>query len=152
GGPRVRVFDGLALSQGRVVEKASFYAFEPSFRGGGYVAVGDLFGQGYGDVIFGAGPGGGPHVAVFDGRSFAPVANFFNREESFAGGVRVAARDLDPLPDGRATLITGDGPGADPANFGEPSRVRLYEAPRAGAALPLTPDAVFTPFADFTGG
>src|SRR5207302_7170174 len=57
----------------------------------------------------------------------SPVLNFYNREATFAGGVRVAARDLDPTPDGRATLITGDGPGADPANFGDPSRVRSEE-------------------------
>jgi uncharacterized repeat protein (TIGR01451 family) len=152
GGPRVRVFDGLSLSQGKIVEKASFFAFDPAFRGGGYVAVGDLFGQGYGNIIFGAGAGGGPHVAVFDGKSFTPVLNFYNGDSTFSGGVRVAARDLNPIPDGRATLITGDGPGADPAKFGTPSQVRMYNAPAGSKTLPATPDVEFTPFPDFTGG
>jgi hypothetical protein len=66
--------------------------------------------------------------------------------------VRVAARDLDQAPDGRATLIAGDGPGANPADIAHPSHVRLYSAPADGAPLPLTPDLMFTPFPDFTGG
>jgi hypothetical protein len=80
------------------------------------------------------------------------VANFFNREESFSGGVRVAARDLDSIPDGRATLITGDGPGLSPTDFSNPSQVRLYSVPGVGAKLPLTPDKTFAPFPDFNGG
>ena len=43
GGPRITVFDGVNFS---VV--ADFFAFEASFRGGAYVAVGDLTGDGVG--------------------------------------------------------------------------------------------------------
>src|SRR5206468_709467 len=62
GGPHVKVFDGVTLA----VEQ-SFFAYDASFRGGVYVAAGDLDIQGHADIITGAGGGGGPHVKVFDG-------------------------------------------------------------------------------------
>ncbi|HEX4612956.1 MAG TPA: VCBS repeat-containing protein [Urbifossiella sp.] len=87
GGPRVRVFDGKT---GDVV--ADFFAFEGSFRGGVYVAAGDVNRDGHADIIVGAGEGGGPVVRVFDGSNPAGMLNqFFAFEPNFRGGVRVAA-------------------------------------------------------------
>ena len=62
GGPHVRVFDGAT---GAVVRE--FFAYDPSFTGGVFVAAGDVDGDGKADVITGAGAGGGPHVKVFSG-------------------------------------------------------------------------------------
>src|SRR5207244_1839112 len=62
GGPHVKIFDGAT---GDVI--ASFFAYDPGFRGGVNVAAGDVNGDGKADIITGAGPGGGPHVKVFDG-------------------------------------------------------------------------------------
>ena len=129
GGPRVAVYDGRTVAAGlpqRVVW--DFYAFTPNFAGGTYVAVGDLNGDGYGDVIAGAGEGGGPHVRAFSGRSLTRgvatdvVANFFAGDPNARRGVRVAAADTDG--DGRAELITGPAPGTD-------GTVRVY----AGSAF-----------------
>jgi photosystem II stability/assembly factor-like uncharacterized protein len=67
-----------------------FLAFDASFRGGVRVAMGDVNQDGRDDIICGAGPGGGPNVRVFDGRTFAMIRDFFAFDAKFAGGVFVA--------------------------------------------------------------
>ena len=74
GGPHVRVFSGAGLPA--LVERASFFAYDPAFRGGVRVAVGDTNGTGRLDIVTGAGPGGGPHVRVFTGGGVPLPINF----------------------------------------------------------------------------
>src|SRR5207248_2258175 len=107
GGPRVTVLD---RATGAVVR--DFFAFDPSFHGGVRVALADLTGDGTPDVIAAAGPGGGPHVKVFDGATGAVVREFFAYGAGFTGGVFVAAADLNG--DGTPDIITGAGPGGGP--------------------------------------
>lgn len=85
GGPHVKVRDGATG-----VEVASFYAYGPSFTGGVNIGVGDVTGDGRADLVTGAGPGGGPHVKVFDGRSMTEAQSYYAADHSFAGGVSVA--------------------------------------------------------------
>lgn len=63
GGPIVRIFnfDGRLLGQ--------FNAYNPGFRGGVNLAVGDVNSDEKDEIITGAGPGGGPHVRVFNDRA-----------------------------------------------------------------------------------
>jgi hypothetical protein len=66
----------------RVVDPAtgadrSFLPYFPTFAGGVHVAMGDVNGDGVLDIISGPGPGGGPHVQVFDGATLSPLASFF---------------------------------------------------------------------------
>ncbi|MFN4259069.1 MAG: FG-GAP-like repeat-containing protein [Gemmataceae bacterium] len=107
GGPHVRVFSGKDGSQ-----IANFMAYAPTFAGGLFVAVGDVNGDGYADIITGPDAGGGPHVKVFSGKDGTLLMNFFAYHPTFTGGVRVAAGDLDG--DGKADIITGAGPGGGP--------------------------------------
>ena len=72
GGPHVRVLSGADGS-----ELASFFAYDPAFTGGVAVATGDVNGDGHADIITGAGPGGGPHVMVFDGVTNSVIYSFF---------------------------------------------------------------------------
>jgi hypothetical protein len=114
GGPRVRVFDGNEF-----VPLADFFGIDdPNFRGGARPAVGDVNGDGAGDLIVAAGFGGGPRVAGYDGRSLAtgqPVkvfADFFAFEQTLRNGAFVVAGDLDG--DAFADVIAGGGPGGGP--------------------------------------
>ena len=115
GGPRVRVFDGATFTQ-----LADFFGIDdPAFRGGARANVGDVTGDGVGDLLVAAGFGGGPRVAVFDGRSLVagkftskPFGDFFAFEDTLRNGVYVAAGDFDG--DGKAELVVGAGPGGGP--------------------------------------
>jgi hypothetical protein len=107
GGPHVKVFDGNTFAEIR-----SFFAYDASFRGGVYVAAGDLNNDGFDDIITGADQGGGPHVRAFSGTNLAQLQSFFAYGSAFLGGVRVAAGDVDG--DGHDDIITGAGPGGGP--------------------------------------
>ncbi|MFO0796199.1 MAG: tandem-95 repeat protein [Gemmataceae bacterium] len=121
GGAHVKVISGAALarlgnlSDGQVNPGAvigSFFAYDPSFRGGVNVAAGDVNGDGRADVITAAGAGGGSHVKVFSGLGGPILQSFFAYGASFTGGVNVAAGDVNG--DGRADVITGAGLGGGP--------------------------------------
>lgn len=132
-GPHVRVFDG---SSGAVIH--SFFAFDPSFSSGVYVAAGDINNDGFDDIVTGAGAGGGPHVRVFDGSSQAELSSFFAYSTGFTGGVRVAAGDVNN--DGYDDIITGAGSGAG-------GHVKVFDG---STGLETQSFLAFTP--SFTGG
>jgi hypothetical protein len=105
--PTVEVFDGASLLKGQAVKLKSFNAYDPSFRGGVYVAA-----EGGGTVqnfiITGAGPGGGPHVRMFDYGTLKVLRQFYAYDPHFAGGVRVAGGPYS------GAIVTGAGPGGGP--------------------------------------
>ncbi len=107
GGPNIKVFNPYT---GQLL--LSFYAYDPSFTGGVYVAVGDVFGNGYDDIITGAGYGGGPNVKVFDGKTGQLVLSFYAYDSAFTGGVTVASADV--FGTSYDDIITGAGPGGGP--------------------------------------
>lgn len=104
GGPHIKVFDGVTRA-----EIASFFAFDPAFRGGASVAAYDVDGDGSVKIVVGAGPGGGPHVRVFSGIGHTLVKEFYAYDPSFTGGVFVAIGDVGL--NGRVDIITGAGAG-----------------------------------------
>lgn len=112
GGPHVRTFDS-AGNPG-----ASFFAYDPAFRGGVNVAGGDINGDGVDEIITGAGPGGGPHVQIFTGGG-NNLGGFFAFDPGFRGGVTVATADVDG--NGVDEIIAGAGPGGGP-------HVRVFRA------------------------
>jgi hypothetical protein len=158
GGPHVRVFDGRELfSFDRVVELFGLMAYDPGFRGGVFVASADIDGDGASDIITGAGPGGGPHVKVFNGRG-ALLASFMAYDPDFRGGVTVAAEDLNgdngdnglTQPrftggPGDAEIVTGAGPGGGPH-----VKVFDYRPGQPGGAEPIASLMAYDP--DFRGG
>ncbi len=88
GSPTVRVFDRLGAQQ------SQFLAYASSFTGGVEVATGDVDGDGTPEIVTGAGPGGGPHVRIFD-KNGTVKAQFFAFDTTYRGGVRLTAADLD---------------------------------------------------------
>lgn len=117
GGPRVRVLDGATNFQSALYD---FYAFAPGFTGGVNVSGSDFNGDGYDDIIVGAGAGGGPAVAIFDGKTGNRLTQFYAYDSAFRGGVTVAAGDIDGS--GFESLITGPGAGGGP-------QVRTWQNP-----------------------
>ncbi|MFM7096621.1 MAG: FG-GAP repeat domain-containing protein [Gemmataceae bacterium] len=133
GGPEVRIFDGANLNLLR-----SFYAYAEDFTGGVSVASIDFNNDGILDLVTGAGPGGAPHVKVFDGATNAIISQWYAYPTSFTGGVFVAAGDIGN--DGNIEVVTGAGPTGAPV-------VAVWN-PFTGALL-----SQFMAYAeDFTGG
>ena len=93
------------------------------------MALGDVNGDGTVDLITGAGPGGGPHVRVLSGTDLRELHSFFAYAPGFAGGVSVAAGDING--DGRTDIITGAGSERRLAR----SRVQRQGSSRAGQFL-----------------
>lgn len=100
--PEVRIWSASFNDSSR------FSAFEPTFAGGGFVATGDVDGDGKDDIVVGAGPGRNADVRVFrqDGTQ---TGSFVAYAGGFRGGVRVAVADTDA--DGKDEIITAPGPG-----------------------------------------
>jgi hypothetical protein len=113
GGPHVKVFDGAALLNGLTRELYSFSAYGPAFRGGVNIAVADVTGDGFADIVTGAGQGGGPHVKVFDGATGQMARSIMAFDPDFRGGVNVAAGYVLGYS-GLADIVTAPGPGGGP--------------------------------------
>ncbi|MDZ4241863.1 MAG: M23 family metallopeptidase, partial [Candidatus Omnitrophota bacterium] len=112
GGPHVRVFSpkGFVVSQ--------FFAYPEQFRGGVDVAAASSTKTSPAMIITGAGPGGGPHVRVFN-RFGTVLSQWFPYHESFRGGVRVYAGNAVGKSSSAPEIITS------PASRGGPD-FRLY--------------------------
>ncbi len=89
GGPHVRVFskDGAPLIGG-------FFAFDPSFRSGARIAIGNVDGDKEKEIIVGAGPGKVPRVRVFD-KDGRLKQEFDAYDSEMREGIMVIAADLD---------------------------------------------------------
>jgi len=96
----IKVFSG---ADGSLLK--SLQVFEPTFRGGLTLAVGDLAGTGTSQVVVGAGFGGGPRVSVWDAKANVIAQNYFAHDPSRRGGVEVAVTDLEV--GGKLQVLTG---------------------------------------------
>jgi hypothetical protein len=137
GGPRVQAFR-LDTGTGGFDVLANFFPYEDSFRGGVLVAAGDANNDGITDIVTGTGIGGGPRVQVFDGKSIAPLYNFFAYESQFRGGVFASIGDVDG--DGVNDVLTGTGVGGGPV-------VKVFKQDALRAARTPEPGPVLSFFA-----
>ena len=67
----------------------SLFPYGAGFGNGVRVAIADRNADGRLDIVTGAGPGGAPHVKVFDGLSLDELDSFFAYEPTVTGGVFV---------------------------------------------------------------
>ena len=132
-GPRIVVLNGIDGSQ-----LASFFAFAPGFKGGVTVATADFNGDGFGDIVIGAGAGGSSHVKVIDGRTFQDLQSYFAFSRDYAFGVSVAAGDVNG--DGHPDVLVGAGAGGS-------SQYRVFDGVTGGL---IRDGMAFSP--EFTGG
>ncbi|QGJ70725.1 Hypothetical protein PBC10988_24230 [Planctomycetales bacterium 10988] len=106
GGPHILVFSGTtgsALS----VPATNFYAYDPSFLGGVYIASGDIDNDGLDDIITAPGSGLEPRVKVFSSDDASLLQNFYAYDPSFTGSVRVGSADINR--DGYDDILTVPG-------------------------------------------
>jgi hypothetical protein len=141
--PEVRVFN---LASGSPVQYAHFMGSASKFKGGLYVAVGDVNGDGRGDVITGQGNGGDGEVRVFSGTTLRntggpTLLGMYSPFPGFHGDVRVAA--VVPIPAGHDDILIAAGAGG-------PGRVLVWN-PFGTGNKPLIDD--FFPYdPKYTGG
>ncbi|MFN6050132.1 MAG: hypothetical protein ACK47R_04820 [Planctomycetia bacterium] len=147
GGPNIRVFN--VTSSGATLV-SNFFAFEPWFTGGVYVAAGNLngdtssSGNGIDDLIVSAGPGGGPRVIAYSGSQTSYVnlnsqlADYFVYSPMFTGGVSVASGNVFGSAGSVDEIITGAGPGGGP-------HVRVFTLSNTNLPTPLMEYMAFDP-------
>jgi hypothetical protein len=159
GGPRVAIIDGTkALTTDGFADADrlmhDFFVFDSTLRNGSYVAIGDVNGDGFGDLMFGTGAGQAPNLLTISGQRLltagavaavaAPLSNFFvGGDTTTPSGVRVAAKNADG--DTKADVVVGSGEGVASqvkvysgtdfsATSGEPAATQTLD-PFAGAVL-----------------
>lgn len=100
GPPVVRIFEASGQ------RKLSFYAFDPAYTGGVYVAAGDVDGDGKAEIVVGSGTTG--EVRVFDAQGHELTAfQAYPPSDGYYDGTRVAVGDVNG--DGVAEIVTGPG-------------------------------------------
>ncbi len=108
GPSKIRIFDANYDIAGEIIP------FGPDYTGDIPVAVGDVDGDGYDEIIaaYGADEPNPARIMIFRGDgTLLANADFYGLEASFGFGARVAAGDFDG--DGRAEIVVGAGPGSE---------------------------------------
>ncbi len=139
GGARVQLRSGRDNSQ---LVGDFFGIDDPAFRGGARAGFADLNADGTPDLIVGAGFGGGPRVAAFNGLSLLPggspsrlFADFFVFEPGLRNGAFVAGGDMNG--DGFDDLVAGGGPGGGPRVYALSGKALTGSGVAAGTQTPV---------------
>src|SRR5262249_41976162 len=116
GADHVKAFSGANTS----TLLASFFAYGVALPGGVFVASGDLDGDGFDEIITGAGSSA-THVKAFTAAGVLRAS--FIAYPGVPGGVRVGSVDADG--DGTSKIVTGLG-------WGAPPQVKVFDPPGFG--------------------
>ena len=126
GGPNIRVFS-LDTSN-KLTLLTWVMAYPTTYRGTLSMQVGDLDGDGLGEIVLAPKTLGDSNVKIFrlTGGSLATVTSFYAYDANFMGGVNLFVNDVDS--DGYAEIMTS------PASHGGPN-IRNYDVNTGGAVL-----------------
>lgn len=120
---------------------AEFLAFDKNFKGGGYVAMGNVTGNKKSEIIVGAGYGGGPQVRIFDKKGNSTGINFYAFKKKYKKGVSLAACNLDG--GGKKEIVVGKA-------LEDRSKIRIYRIKKNKEAKLLASFRAYSK--DFAGG
>jgi hypothetical protein len=129
-GSKVRVFDALS---GTMLSGGEFAGFDRTFRGGVFVAAGDMNNDGIDDVIVGGGSQSST-IKIFEQGTAEPAPRVFSAYAGALRGVHVAAGDING--DGIADIIATKGAKTDGKiqDFQGTSLAKLFEFTPFGKA------------------
>jgi len=147
GGPRVTLY---LNRNGTLVPTNNFFALDPEFRGGLRVALGDFDGDHLAELVVTGGPGAGPRVATYDGRTLTGFQepqrlfnDFFALDPDSRLGLFVAVGDLDG--DGIPEIAVSSDAGGAP-------RVLIFDGESLLNNAPYTVADFFSGDVDARGG
>ncbi|MBU1032475.1 MAG: L,D-transpeptidase family protein [Patescibacteria group bacterium] len=83
---KIHIFNSKAVHQ----TGSGILAYDPKFKGGAHVTAADLNNDGKAEIITSPGPGGGPHVRVFDGQMQNLDLDFFAYDANMTDGVSLS--------------------------------------------------------------
>jgi hypothetical protein len=102
--PQVTLYNGDGTVQ------QQFLAYETSFTGGVRTAVMDLNGDGVWDLVTTPLTAGGGRIRAFDGKTAAPLADFWAADPEWRGALSVTA---GVVASGQFGIMVGSGPGSE---------------------------------------
>jgi hypothetical protein len=137
GGPHVRIFTRVA---GQMITFREFFAYNPKFTGGVRVAAADTDNNdgGMAEVVTSPGPGGGPHVRIFDGNALD--------DEFFLNGGRGTSGMFVTVGDG---FVQTSAPNNVPEQFASYT-FDTFVTSYAGSTPVLGPNTFFFPESGFS--
>ncbi len=90
GGPHIRILNNKCE-----VINPGFFAYDKSARFGVNIGVGDLDNDGKAEIVTGPGPGGAPHIRIFNKNGKIVNNGFYAYDQSDTSGVLVGITDID---------------------------------------------------------
>jgi uncharacterized repeat protein (TIGR01451 family)/CSLREA domain-containing protein len=142
GGSHIRGFD----RHGNPVPEINFFAYGKEFRGGAYVATGDVDKDGSAEIIIGPGQGAtqGPRIRVIEQTGQPRGIEFFPFHPDFDGGTQVASGDVNG--DGKDEVamckaISGDQSWCKVYKYNDPKTIlaywKVFGVPELGASIAM---------------